>query len=96
MNDGISNGQITLVHDGSNIDILFGDAARATGYREDGAEVALLYFGEKYIRIGAFHDNFAEIYNFDRENSEVAWSSNKSGPLGGKVAVYTSKCQFVK
>ena len=94
--DGISNGQITLVNDGKNIDIIFGDAARASGYRDDGAEVALLHFGDKFIRVGAFSELYVDIYNFDRLNSEVAWSSNKSGPFAGKVAVYRSGCKFVK
>ena len=30
--DGISDGQITLVENGDQFDILFGDVARATGY----------------------------------------------------------------
>jgi len=93
--DGISNGQITLVENRDQVDILFGDAARATGYVQDGAQVILLHLSDKYIRVGAFHNNYADIYNFNRETSEVVWSSNKSGPITGKVAVYVSKCQFV-
>ena len=55
----------------------------------------LLHFSDKYICVGAFHNNFADIYHFDRETFEVVWSSNKSGPITGKVAVYVSKCRFV-
>ena len=93
--DGFSNDQFTLVKDGDQFDILFGDAARASGYVQDGAQVILLHISNKYIRVGAFHNNFADIYNFDRETSEVAWSSNRSGPLTGKIGLYVSKCRFV-
>ena len=94
--DAISNGQITLVESADQFDIIFGDAYRASGYREDGAQVILLQATDKYLRVGAFADSYADIYNFDRENLEVAWSSNKSGPFSGKVAVYVSKCTFIK
>ena len=95
LDDGISNGQITLVRDGESYDILFGDAARGTGYRQDGAQVFMLHSGEKFIRVGAFADNYADIYNFDREDNKLVWSSNKSGPFSGKVAVYESDCTFI-
>ena len=93
--DGISDGQITLVENGDQFDILFGDVAGATGYVQDGAQVILLHLSDKYIRVGAFHNNYADIYNFDRQTSEVVWSSNKSGPITGKVSVYVAKCRFV-
>ena len=44
LEDGISNGQITLVRDGEEVDILFGDAVGSTGYRQDGAQVIILHF----------------------------------------------------
>ena len=95
LEDGISNGQITLVRDGEEVDILFGDAVGSTGYRQDGAQVIILHFGDKFIRVGAFADNYTDIYNFDRLEKKLAWSSNKSGPLMGKVSVYESNCTAV-
>ena len=55
----------------------------------------MLHSGEKFIRVGAFADNYADIYNFDREDNKLVWSSNKSGPFSGKVAVYESDCTFI-
>ena len=55
----------------------------------------LLHVSDKCIRVGGFHNNFADIYNFDCETSEVIWSSNKAGLITGKVAVYVSKRRFV-
>ena len=95
MEDGMSNGQVTLVKDGDSYDILFGDAARGSGYKQDGAQVFMLHSGEKFIRVGAFAGNYADIYNFDREDNKLVWSSNKSGPFSGKVAVYESDCTFI-
>lgn len=94
-NDEISDGQITLVQSGDQFDILFGDAMRATSYSSDGAQVVLLHWGNQFIRVGAFSNEYADIYNFDRIISQVAWSSNKSGPILGRVAVYVSDCRFV-
>ena len=93
--DGMSNGQVTLVKDGDSYDILFGDAAGGSGYKQDGAQVFMLHSGEKFIRVGAFAGNYADIYNFDREDNKLVWSSNKSGPFSGKVAVYESDCTFI-
>ena len=80
---------------GEEGDILFGDAVGSTGYRQDGAQVIILHFGDKFIRVGAFADNYTDIYNFDRLEKKLAWSSNKSGPLMGKVSVYESNCTAV-
>ena len=67
----------------------------SSGYRQDGAQVIILHFGDKFIRVGAFADNYTDIYNFDRLEKKLAWSSNKTGPLMGKVSVYESNCTAV-
>ena len=90
--DGMSKGRIILSKEGEDWDILFGDAAGGSGYRSDGATVIPLASNEKFIRIGAFADNYSDVYNFNLVEKTVVWSSNKSGPLMGKVAVYFSDC----
>ena len=90
--DGISKGRIILSKDGEDWDVLFGDALSSSGYRSDGAAVILLHSSDNFIRIGAFHYNYSDIYNFNLKEKTVVWSSNKSGPLMGKVAVYFSDC----
>ena len=63
--DGMSNGRIILTKEEDDWDILFGDALGSTGYRSDGASVVLLAVTDRFLRIGAFHQNYADIYNFD-------------------------------
>ena len=91
--DGMRNGSITLVSQGENLDIIFDDAARGHGYRSDGAEVVFLGGSDRYYRVGAFHQNYADIYTFDVLGKKVVWSSNKSGPLSSKVVVYEAVCR---
>lgn len=91
--DGINNGRIILTKDGDNWDILFGDAAGSSGYRSDGATVILLAWTDEFIRLGAFANNYSDVYNFNLKEKTVAWTSNKSGPLMGKAAVYLSSCR---
>ena len=90
--DGISNGRIILTSENEEWDILFSDSFNSTGYRSDGADVILLSSDENFIRIGAFADLYTDIYNFNLKEKTVVWSSNKSGPFAGKVAVYFSDC----
>ena len=54
LDDGISNGQITLVRDGESYDILFMMQSEEPDTGEkDGAQVFMLHSGEKFIRVGA-------------------------------------------
>ena len=85
--DGMSKGRIIFTLEGDNWDILFGDAAGSSGYRSDVAVVAPLAITDRYIRIGAFADNYSDIYNFNLIEKTVVWTSNKSGPLMGKIAI---------
>ena len=86
-----SNGQV-LKWDGSNW-IPQNDAAGSSGYRSDGATVILLAWTDEFIRLGAFANNYSDVYNFNLKEKTVAWTSNKSGPLMGKAAVYLSSCR---
>ena len=90
--DGMSKGRIILSKEGEDWDILFGDALGSNGYRSDGATVIPLASNERFIRVGAFADHYSDVYNFNLIEKTVVWSSNKSGPLMGKVAVYFSDC----
>lgn len=90
--DGIKNGRIILSKEGEEWDILFGDAAGSSGYRSDGASVFMLSANDRFIRIGAFADNYSDIYNFDFIEKTVVWTTNKSGPFMGKVGAYFSDC----
>lgn len=90
--DGISNGKIILVKLGEEWDIQFDDAAGAYGYRADGAKVAPLLSAGNFLTVGAFHENYVDIYNFDLTHREVAWTSNKVGTLISKAAIYQSAC----
>ena len=89
--DRISNGRIILTRDGNDWDILFNDASSQSDYRADGATVLLLFRDERYIRVGAFDEEYSDIYNFDFKDRVGAWSSSKS-TLMGKVGVYFSDC----
>lgn len=97
VSDGISKGKIVLVWLGEDEwDILFDDAVRPDtyGYRKDGATVMRLGVkpGE-VVTIGAFHPNYTDVYTFDLVRKEVAWSSNKIGPIAAKVGSYLAKCE---
>ncbi len=94
--DGVSEGQIILFRDSvsNEFDILFGNNVQnLNGYRQDDANVILLYADDDIIRIGAFHDNYTDIYSFSKNQGVVAWSSNKSGPIVPKAAVYVADCE---
>lgn len=91
--DGISNGKIILVRLGDEWDIQFDDIAGAYSYRQDGANVLPLMNTPGMLSVGAFGALYADIYIFDLANKNVAWSSNKLGPIGSKVAVYSADCQ---
>lgn len=90
--DGISNGRIILVREGDEWDILFGDIAGNYGYRQDGAEVLLLNSNEGFLTVGAFSNNYVEIYTFNLIDREVAWTSHKTGTPIPKVAAYHADC----
>lgn len=90
--DGMRNGSIILVKLGDEWDIQFDDAAGAYGYRSDGAQVTPLISEGNLLMVGAFHENYVDIYNFDLVHREVAWTSNKAGTLIAKAAVYRSAC----
>ena len=70
--DGINNGRIILTKDGDNWDILFGDAAGSSGYRSDGATVILLAWTDEFIRLGAFANNYSDVYNFNLKEQECS------------------------
>ena len=91
--DKISNGEITLVHLGDEWDILLNSAAGVSGYREEGVTVSLMAARDQFLMVGAFSAEFVEIYTFDLEQREVAWTSNRIGPLPPKAAVYRAECK---
>lgn len=93
MRDGISAGKIVLIRLGNEWDILFDDAAGASGYRQDGADVIPLMNNGFLITVGAFNDSYVDIYTFDLVNRVAAWTSSKLGPIVPKVAAYSSACQ---
>lgn len=91
--DGMSNGQIILVKLGEEWDILFDDAIGGHSYRKDGARVIPLGGDERFLMVGAFYpSSYADVYTFDLEAREVAWSSNKPGGLMPKVSVMRASC----
>ncbi|GGA19370.1 hypothetical protein GCM10011498_20320 [Amylibacter cionae] len=90
--DGISTGKIVLVRYGEEWDILFDDSVGASGYRQDGATVVPLISKGSLLSVGAFHSNYADVYTFDFVGRQVAWTSNKLGPIVPKVAVYQANC----
>lgn len=90
--DGISSGRIILVREGDEWDILFGDAAGSTSYRNDGAVVVLLAQNERFITVGAFTPFYSETYTFNLVDNEVVWTSHKTGTPVPKVAIYRSDC----
>lgn len=92
MDDGISDGAIILERRGEDYDIRFSDVAGGFTYRSDGATVLLLGQEGGRMTVGAFRGNYADIYTFDLINAEVAWTSQKLGPLAPKVAVYRAEC----
>lgn len=87
----MKNGKINLVRLGSEWDIQFSDILGESGYRSDGAKVLPLIVQEDLITVGAFHTNYVDIYTFNREQREVAWTSSKHYPFK-KVAVYRAPC----
>ena len=91
--DGMRNGKIILVKLGEEWDIQFDDAFGSYGYRQDGAKVIFLHGKPGMLVDGAFGSSYADIYTFDFAEKIVAWSSNKIGPVGPKVAVYTATCE---
>lgn len=90
--DGSSTGKILLVRLGDEWDIQFNDAIGTSGYRQDGAKVFPLTSSDTFLMIGAFHENYSDIYTFDIINNEVAWTSSKIGPIIAKSAVYRADC----
>jgi hypothetical protein len=90
--DGISSGKIVLVRLGEQWDIQFDDAIGAAGYRNDGARVIFLGGDEEIMRIGAFHENYVDIYSFDLVGKKVAWTSSKNFPFA-KVGAYLADCE---
>jgi hypothetical protein len=90
--DGISNGKIVLVRLGEEWDIQFDDAIGAAGYRNDGARVIPLGGDGKILRVGAFHENYVDIYSFDIVGKKVAWTSSKNFPFA-KVGAYLAECE---
>jgi hypothetical protein len=91
--DGISNGKIVLVRLGDEWDIQFDDVLDSSGYRQDGARVMLLMQNESLVTVGAFSAQYVDIYTFDLDGREVAWTSNKHGPIAPKSAAYRAKCE---
>lgn len=90
--DGLSNGKISLVKAGDSLDILFGDALGDNGYSSDGATVILLSTVGDIVRLGAFHDNYTDVFSFNMADKEVIWTSHKGGPFSKKVAIYRAEC----
>lgn len=92
--DALSNGKIILVKLGEEWDIQFDDSVGAYSYRQDGGTVILLGQTEKFIMIGAFfNSSYADIYTFDFDKREVAWTSSKIGGPISKAAVYRAQCE---
>ncbi len=88
------SGRITLLKNGEDFDILNTSSInKQYSYREDGFEVFPLYMDEGFIRVGAFHGIVTEIYNFSIKDKKLAWSSNRSGNLFPKTAVYVADCE---
>lgn len=93
--DGISNGKIILVRLGDEWDIQFDDFLGASGYRQQGAAVIPLSDDSgPLLTVGAFAGSYTEIYTFDMSQSEVVWTSHKTGTSIKKVAIYRSTCSF--
>lgn len=91
--DGMSGGKIILVRLGDEWDIQFDDALRAYSYRQDGAKVFVVMKSEGLLTVGAFHANYTDLYTFDLINHEVAWTSNKHGPMLPKVSAFFATCE---
>ncbi len=90
----MSNGKIILVKLGEEWDIQFDDSVGAYSYRQDGGTVILLGQTAKFIMIGAFfNSSYADIYTFDFDKREVAWTSSKIGGPISKAAVYRAPCE---
>lgn len=92
--DGFSTGKIILVNLGDEWDIMFDDAIGAHSYRKDGAAVVPILRNDRFITVMALmQPNYSDIYTFDLEKREVAWSSQRITALFPKVAVYKAQCQ---
>lgn len=92
-NDAITNGKIVLVRYGQEWDILFDDSVGSYGYRQDGAKVIPLLDKPGMLVVGAFGSAYVDIFTFDFANRELAWSSNKLGPIVPKVSVLVATCE---
>lgn len=91
--DTLSNGKIVLIRLGNEWDIQFDDAIGSFGYRQDGAEVFPLMESGSLLTVGAFNEEYVDIYTFDFDNKVVGWTSNKHGPIVPKSAAYSATCE---
>jgi len=93
--DAIANGKIVLIRLGDEWDIQFDDAARASGYRQDGATVLVLGDSGDKLIVGAFRGTYSDVYTFDFIGRSVTWTSHKLGPIVAKVGIYQADCPWM-
>lgn len=90
--DGISDGKIVRIRRGNEWDILFDDITGSNGYRQDGAKVFPILETDRFLTVGAFNEQYVDVFTFDLVDRVVGWTSNKHGPFTAKAAVYAADC----
>lgn len=91
--DAISNGSIGLVGDGENLDIIMRDAVGIVSARASGAKVTLIDSQNNVATVLVDYTGGAkELYSFDFNRRQLAWSQHKFGHFFDKAGTFISKC----
>jgi len=97
--DGVSKGDITLVRDGDEYDIIFTDATGGTSSaKANGAEVLFLGGTRPFVILEAYTKTqglSVFTYTFDLDDhgaGQVVYSATKLNGLINKAAIYKAEC----
>jgi hypothetical protein len=91
--DGISDGAVALVSEGSEVDVLIKDAVGMMSARSQGANVTLLRVeGDFATVLVEYPLGPIELYTFDGSRGLVYWSQHKFGVMIDKAGTFVAVC----
>jgi hypothetical protein len=90
--DGIGQGGIQLLRDGTDYDIIYTDALGGRSAKADGGRV-IGFEADSGTMVLVVYPNVVETYQFNPTSRKVVWTQNKAHPISRKIAAFVSQCQ---
>lgn len=91
--DGITRGEILLLRDGTEFDVIHTDAAGTRSSKADGARVIGISATDARIIVLVAYPEVVETYALWFSTRELLWTQIKAAGLVDKAATFRSECR---